>query len=98
MKVVDVYAFMCPRCSGNGVGGVQALVNYLKSRSVRHDMIWMDVEQCSGCWESDLASNCAWIKSLANEYKRLGARVGIYSSPYEVFLPSHNFCYLMTHQ
>ena len=84
MQHVDVYAFMCPRCSGNGVSGVQSLVNYLRTNGVRFGMIWMDIEQCSGCWNADLGSNCAWVQSLAQTYVNLGIHLGIYSSPYEV--------------
>jgi len=79
---VDTYAFMCPRCAGNGIGAVTNLVQFVKSKSVDIGMYWIDVEQCSGCWNS-AGDNCAWIKSLANQYGVLGANVGIYSSPYE---------------
>jgi len=84
MQRADVYAFMCPRCSGNGVSGVQSLVNYLRSNGMRFGMIWMDIEQCNGCWHSDLSSNCAWVQLLAQTYVNLGIRLGIYTSPYEV--------------
>ena len=42
---VDVYSFMCPRCSGNGPSGVQTLVNYLTSKSISFGTVWIDVEQ-----------------------------------------------------
>ena len=46
---VDVYAFMCSNCN-NGPQSAQALVNYLRQNNVQFGMIWLDVEQCSGCW------------------------------------------------
>lgn len=76
---VDVYAFMCPNCK-NGVGSVDALVNYLRSNSVTFGMIWLDVEQCDGCWSSDLDANCQWVLTLVQEYQRLGVKIGMYSS------------------
>jgi len=83
MAHVDVYAFMCPQCSGNGVGAVQALVNYLRSNNVRFGMIWMDIEQCTGCWSANLGANCQWVATLGQTYRNLCITVGIYSSPYE---------------
>ena len=46
-------------------------------------MIWIDVEQCDGCWHSTLSENCAFVKSLAAEYQSLGVRIGVYASAYE---------------
>jgi hypothetical protein len=79
---VDVYAFMCNQCN-NGPQSARALVNYLSTNNVRYGMIWLDVEQCSGCWSSDLASNCAFVQSLASTYVALGVRIGVYASHYE---------------
>eukprot|EP01013_Petalomonas_cantuscygni_P015230 TRINITY_DN3129_c0_g1_i1.p1 TRINITY_DN3129_c0_g1~~TRINITY_DN3129_c0_g1_i1.p1 ORF type:complete len:234 (-),score=18.79 TRINITY_DN3129_c0_g1_i1:353-1054(-) len=78
---VDVYAFMCPNCR-NSPSSVRTLVDYLKSHNVKYGMIWLDIEQCSGCWNS-AAHNVEWIKSLLAVYRELGVRVGIYSSVYE---------------
>eukprot|EP00041_Stephanoeca_diplocostata_P034998 m.1216549 g.1216549 ORF g.1216549 m.1216549 type:complete len:270 (+) comp24614_c0_seq4:154-963(+) len=78
-KDVDVYAFMCPNCHNSAASATQ-LVNYLKSNNVRFGMIWLDVEQCSGCWSTNLAANCEFVKSLASEYLRLGVKIGVYSS------------------
>jgi len=82
-KSVDVYSFMCPRCSGNGVSAVQSLVNYLSTNNVTYGTIWVDVEQCTGCWYATLSSNCAWVVSLVQAYQNLSINVGIYTSPYE---------------
>jgi len=54
---VDIYVFMCPNCRGNqdGVAAVQRIVNSLTSLGVKYGQIWVDVEQCDGCW-NDAAS------------------------------------------
>jgi len=82
-KAVDVYSFMCPRCSNNGVSAVQSLVNYLSTNSVQYGTIWVDVEQCTGCWYATLSSNCQWILSIVQAYQNLSVNVGLYTSPYE---------------
>jgi len=74
---------MCPRCQGNGPNGVKLLVDHLRSNNVKFGMVWLDIEQCTKCWDTDVASNCAWVGSLVDEYERLGVKVGIYSSPGE---------------
>ena len=43
----------------------------------------IDVEQCSGCWSSDLSSNFDFVKDLADAANSRGQAVGIYSSSYE---------------
>jgi hypothetical protein len=83
MQHVDVYAFMCPNCAGNGVGAVGTLVNYLATNNVNYGMIWLDIEQCQGCWSGDLSANCAWVGGLIQKYQSLGVHIGIYASPYE---------------
>lgn len=39
------------------------------------DKVWLDVEQCEGCWESDLEKNGDYLKAAADEGKRLGFKV-----------------------
>lgn len=83
MSHVDVYAFMCSQCSGNGPSAVDSLVSYLQSNGVNYGMVWLDVEQCNGCWSYDMDSNCDFVNSLAQEYTNKGINIGIYSSPGE---------------
>ena len=77
---VDLYAFMCPNCKDNGVEGVELLINYLKTNGAKYGRIWMDVEQCDGCWSVNLTANCVWIKELAQKYLDLGTTLGVYAS------------------
>jgi len=85
MDHVDVYIFMCPECQGNSDPStvVSTVHNNLKNEKVKYGMIWFDVEQCTGCWNSDLSSNANYIKTAANEAGSLGINYGIYSSEYE---------------
>jgi len=48
-----------------------------------YGMLWFDVEQCSGCWYSDLADNAAYLMDGVQEAIALGLTFGIYSSEYE---------------
>lgn len=76
---VDVYSFMCPRC-GNSAKSASDLAAYLLRNASFSGRLWLDVEQCNGCWESDLTANCNFVKSLASAYQRAGIRVGVYTS------------------
>lgn len=57
------------------------MVNYLGS--TRYGKIWVDVEQCDGCWSGDLNYNCQFVKSIVDKLKSMGVSVGIYTSHYE---------------
>lgn len=46
-------------------------------------MLWIDVEQCDGCWSGDLNYNCQFVASIINQWRSMGINVGIYTSPYE---------------
>ena len=43
----------------------------------------IDVEQCSGCWYSDLNSNYEFVEDCVNAAVAKGQAVGVYSSDYE---------------
>eukprot|EP01090_Pellita_catalonica_P014981 TRINITY_DN393_c0_g1_i1.p1 TRINITY_DN393_c0_g1~~TRINITY_DN393_c0_g1_i1.p1 ORF type:complete len:234 (-),score=24.17 TRINITY_DN393_c0_g1_i1:78-779(-) len=97
MEHVDVYAFMCKNCYKNGPSAVKELVDFLAAHHVKHGMIWLDIEQCSNCWSPDLSENCAFVSSLVDEYERLGAHIGIYSSNYEWGATVGHTCNRFTH-
>eukprot|EP01102_Stenamoeba_stenopodia_P022969 TRINITY_DN9769_c0_g1_i1.p1 TRINITY_DN9769_c0_g1~~TRINITY_DN9769_c0_g1_i1.p1 ORF type:complete len:240 (-),score=52.70 TRINITY_DN9769_c0_g1_i1:95-772(-) len=84
MAHVDVYAFLCPNCDGNSPSSsaVKTLVDKLKSANVKFGMLWFDVEQCSGCWNS-ASDNAQFLAEAVDEADNLGVKVGIYSSEYE---------------
>jgi len=78
MKHVDIYAFMCPRCSGNDPATAMASIKSHMS-GVPFGQLWLDVEQCSGCW-NDAGSNCAFVASCAAAAVSHGFKLGVYSS------------------
>ena len=82
----EIYVFMCPQCAGNEdpqtvIRKVGHAVN--SSRGLLAERLWLDVEQCTGCWHTDKSSNGPYIKKAAEEARRLGFKVGVYSSPGE---------------
>jgi len=81
MAHVDIYVFLCPNCGGNNPPdqALSTLVNDLQSQNVQFGMIWIDVEQCSGCW-NDEASNCQFVQDTVSAAENLGLNAGIYSS------------------
>jgi len=79
---VDVYVFMCPNCNGNSpTGTIQSVVDALKG--VKYGELWFDIEQCSGCWSTNLGSNCNWIGQAVKEAESLKVNIGFYSNHYE---------------
>jgi len=81
---VSLYAFMCPNCNGNTPAYNVALgiANRLTSEGVAFDYIYVDVEQCSGCWNG-AAENVAFLQDVVRGFTDGGAKVAIYSSAYE---------------
>merc|ERR1711916_130595 len=51
--------------------------------NVRFGQIWLDVEQCEGCWHLFKDDNCAFVKSMASVYTGAGYTVGVYASQTE---------------
>jgi GH25 family lysozyme M1 (1,4-beta-N-acetylmuramidase) len=84
IQFVDVYIFMCPHCSGQSSASevIQSAVDYLHSNSVNFGMIWLDVEQCSGCWNA-ASANAQYVKEAITKLNSLGIHFGLYSSLYE---------------
>jgi hypothetical protein len=61
MSHIDVYGFFCPNCQGNydPASAISSLVSSINSVGLSFGtatgqghigMLWIDVEQCSGCW------------------------------------------------
>jgi Glycosyl hydrolases family 25 len=81
----DLYAFMCPRCgvrSRDPRAVVRSIVSYARENiSASWDgVLWLDVEQCTDCWFTNLNENSIYLSEAAEECKSLGVRVGVYSS------------------
>eukprot|EP01114_Cavostelium_apophysatum_P009745 TRINITY_DN22_c0_g2_i2.p1 TRINITY_DN22_c0_g2~~TRINITY_DN22_c0_g2_i2.p1 ORF type:complete len:160 (+),score=22.92 TRINITY_DN22_c0_g2_i2:286-765(+) len=71
---------MCPNCQTNNPPSeaISAIGNVLSG--VDFGMLWIDVEQCSGCWSDDDGSNCDYVAEAASAASNAGYNVGIYSS------------------
>jgi len=82
MTSVDLYMFLCPQCSGNNPpsGAVNSLIQTVQSQGIQYGKLWFDVEQCSGCWDTDDSDNCEFVGEAVSAGQSAGADVGIYSS------------------
>jgi GH25 family lysozyme M1 (1,4-beta-N-acetylmuramidase) len=83
---VDVYAFVCPRCSGqaNAATIANELADYMTKIGLDNSVtIWSDVEQCTNCWETDLSQNAAYVKSFMDALTAKGRAVGVYTNNHE---------------
>jgi len=81
---VSVYAFMCPNCKGNTPAAdvAQSIVQRLQSEGVTYTYFYVDVEQCSGCWNS-AAENVAFLQDVVRGAQAGGANVAIYTNANE---------------
>lgn len=81
---VDLYAFLCPRCGGNADADnvIAQIRKYVDETGLQHGMLWIDVEQCSGCWNTDLKQNLNYVVASVRAAKKYGFHVGVYSSKY----------------
>lgn len=82
LAYVDTYGFFCPNCDGNSdpAAAMANFVNKLASNSVNYGMVWIDVEQCDGCWSGDMGANCNYVSGLMSQAQSMGVHVGAYSS------------------
>jgi len=46
------------------------LVAYLRNNNVKFGTLWLDVEQCTGCWSTNLASNFQVHRSRIDHVNR----------------------------
>jgi len=85
MAHVDVYAFTCPYCQGNTpiYNAMANLVSDLANEGVKYGTLWIDVEQCDGCWSDNMTANCLFVMDAVLGVQSTGRVVGIYSSPGE---------------
>ena len=90
-KYIDLYAFMCPNCRNNypAANAIDTMLSKLNEQSVEYGQLWLDIEQCNGCWFDQLSQNAHYVKNAsaaAEEFfsrEGKGHKVGIYSSVYE---------------
>ncbi|KAF2068699.1 hypothetical protein CYY_009978 [Polysphondylium violaceum] len=77
---VDAYAFLCNQCHGNDPSAsINQIAQYISSNGITLGNLWIDVEQCNGCWGS-LSSNAQFVTACVNNAKSAGLPVGVYTS------------------
>ncbi|KAN0026133.1 hypothetical protein ACTFIV_007115 [Dictyostelium citrinum] len=78
---IDLYAFLCSECDGNypASSAIQSLASSLKTDGINFNMLWIDVEQCDGCWGSE-DDNANYVQEAVETAQGLGMFVGVYSS------------------
>eukprot|EP01027_Heterolobosea_sp_BB2_P020524 GEZU01029282.1.p1 GENE.GEZU01029282.1~~GEZU01029282.1.p1 ORF type:complete len:228 (-),score=70.04 GEZU01029282.1:131-814(-) len=77
---VDIYGFFCPNCDGNDPqNAINQIKDYVNDNGVTFGQLWIDVEQCSGCW-NDADSNCNYVGNIISTAQNEGFNVGVYSS------------------
>jgi hypothetical protein len=77
-----IYIFTSPSTLSDPTEAVSKTVAALPPGPSTYTHVWLDIEQCSGCWK-DSAANEAYIQKVAAYAKSRGLTVGIYSSPGE---------------
>jgi hypothetical protein len=57
---------MCPQCEGNEDPQevIETVLENLQSDGVSYSNIWLDIEQCDGCWFEDLDVKTHLLLSL----------------------------------
>jgi len=77
---VDAYAFLCNQCHGNDPSGsIKEISSYFSQNGISIGNLWIDVEQCNGCWGS-VTTNAQFVVSTVQNAKAAGLPVGIYTS------------------
>jgi len=81
---VSLYAYACPRCSGNtpAYNVFYNLVKNLAKQGVKYTYLYFDIEDCppSSCWESNKQQNAEFLGEAINGAEAAGAKIGIYAS------------------
>jgi len=75
---VDAYAFFCNNCNGNTPANIcTSIKNTLPSGF--DGMVWLDIEDCNGCWTGAAATRMIFAQAVAATCTALGLRLGVYS-------------------
>ena len=77
-----IYIFTSPSTVPDPTEAVAKTLAAVAPGNLTYTHVWLDIEQCSGCWQS-AAANEAYIQKVALYAKSRGLSVGFYSSPGE---------------
>jgi hypothetical protein len=83
---VDIYAFICPKCHGLADSAAVAvqLSDYMTTIGMNNSVtVWSDVEQCTDCWDTDLAVNGKYVAAFISALQEKGRNVGVYTNQHE---------------
>jgi GH25 family lysozyme M1 (1,4-beta-N-acetylmuramidase)/uncharacterized protein YraI len=78
---IDVYAYICPVCSGNNPPTNMAASLSAAIAGTGVNYVWLDVEACppSNCWPN-AASGVSFLQATVSAFQSHGVKVGFYSS------------------
>lgn len=62
----------------SGAAQMRGTVDFLRNNGVRYGMLWLDVEGVN-YWQTQ-AFNRRFLEDMMNEGRRLGVKMGVYSS------------------
>lgn len=77
IQYVDAYAFVCNQCSGNDPNTVcSTIAGNLPGGW--NGQIWLDIEECDGCWSGDGGSNLDFVVQVAQACEGHGLKVNFF--------------------
>ncbi|EGG20940.1 component of the counting factor complex [Cavenderia fasciculata] len=79
---VDLYAFFCSKCDGNNPvsNPIKTLKSYFMENDINFGTLWIEVEQCDGCWSGSVSENAQFVVQTVKAAISLQITIGIYSS------------------
>jgi GH25 family lysozyme M1 (1,4-beta-N-acetylmuramidase) len=81
---VSLYAYACPKCSGNNpaYSVFYNMTKTLASKGVKYRYLYFDVEECppSQCWYSDPKQNAQFLSDAIAGATAAGAKCAIYAN------------------
>jgi len=78
IQYIDAYAYICNNCAGNTPANICGKIKSTLPSGF-DGMVWIDLENCSGCWVGSYADRMNFAQSVANQCHANGLKLGIYS-------------------
>uniref|UniRef100_A0AC35TUY5 Glycosyl hydrolase family 25 n=1 Tax=Rhabditophanes sp. KR3021 TaxID=114890 RepID=A0AC35TUY5_9BILA len=78
--ILDVDAYIFPRCSGgaSAAAQVEATINKLRSEGATIGMLWLDIERYA--WPANQGSNQNFILEMVHQGEAMGVKMGVYTN------------------
>jgi len=92
IKYVDAYAFICNNCAGNTPSNICSRIKSTLPSGF-DGQVWLDIEDCTGCWTGSSSDRLSFAESVASSCKGEGLAMGVYSGQgsWEQVFGSANF-------